>query len=117
MVSCRRARRDDDAARARRSCVLRLLRQRRGREAWSSGSCDPCPGPTLAPGDVATLGGGEAWKAWSHALVAPVLALDALLALLTRGANGMMGPGGSVLFVCCGAMLAVGLWVLIPRKT
>ncbi len=24
--------------------------------AWSSGSCDPCPGPTLSPGDVATLG-------------------------------------------------------------
>src|SRR4029077_4990405 len=25
--------------------------------AWSAGSCDPCPGPTLDPGDLATLGG------------------------------------------------------------
>jgi hypothetical protein len=25
--------------------------------AWSAGSCDPCPGPTLAPNDIATLGG------------------------------------------------------------
>jgi hypothetical protein len=25
--------------------------------AWSAGSCDPCPGPTLAPTDIATLGG------------------------------------------------------------
>jgi hypothetical protein len=25
--------------------------------AWSAGSCDPCPGPTLDPGDIATLGG------------------------------------------------------------
>ncbi|MEZ4364261.1 MAG: DUF2330 domain-containing protein [Kofleriaceae bacterium] len=24
--------------------------------AWDSGSCDPCPGPTLAPDDLATLG-------------------------------------------------------------
>ena len=25
--------------------------------AWSAGSCDPCPGPTLDAGDLATLGG------------------------------------------------------------
>jgi MYXO-CTERM domain-containing protein len=25
--------------------------------AWSAGSCDPCPGPTLDPDDIATLGG------------------------------------------------------------
>ncbi len=25
--------------------------------AWSAGSCDPCPGPTLAANDIATLGG------------------------------------------------------------
>lgn len=25
--------------------------------SWRSGSCDPCPGPTLDPGDIATLGG------------------------------------------------------------
>ena len=25
--------------------------------AWSAGSCDPCPGPTLAQGDLTTLGG------------------------------------------------------------
>jgi MYXO-CTERM domain-containing protein len=25
--------------------------------AWDSGSCDPCPGPTLDPNDIATLGG------------------------------------------------------------
>ncbi len=25
--------------------------------SWDSGSCDPCPGPTLDPGDIATLGG------------------------------------------------------------
>lgn len=25
--------------------------------AWTAGSCDPCPGPTLAPTDIATLGG------------------------------------------------------------
>ena len=25
--------------------------------AWSAGSCDPCPGPTLDQGDLATLGG------------------------------------------------------------
>lgn len=25
--------------------------------AWNAGSCDPCPGPTLAPSDIATLGG------------------------------------------------------------
>lgn len=25
--------------------------------SWSAGSCDPCPGPTLAPNDIATLGG------------------------------------------------------------
>jgi hypothetical protein len=24
--------------------------------AWNTGSCDPCPGPTLGPGDLATLG-------------------------------------------------------------
>ncbi|MBK9259561.1 MAG: DUF2330 domain-containing protein [Polyangiaceae bacterium] len=25
--------------------------------AWSAGTCDPCPGPTLDPSDIATLGG------------------------------------------------------------
>jgi len=25
--------------------------------SWQSGSCDPCPGPTLTPADIATLGG------------------------------------------------------------
>jgi hypothetical protein len=25
--------------------------------AWTAGSCDPCPGPTLDPNDIATLGG------------------------------------------------------------
>jgi hypothetical protein len=25
--------------------------------AWTAGSCDPCPGPTLAANDIATLGG------------------------------------------------------------
>lgn len=25
--------------------------------AWQAGSCDPCPGPTLSPSDIATLGG------------------------------------------------------------
>lgn len=25
--------------------------------SWQSGSCDPCPGPTLQPSDIATLGG------------------------------------------------------------
>jgi len=25
--------------------------------SWNAGSCDPCPGPTLAPSDIATLGG------------------------------------------------------------
>jgi hypothetical protein len=25
--------------------------------AWNAGSCDPCPGPTLDPGDLASLGG------------------------------------------------------------
>lgn len=25
--------------------------------AWTAGSCDPCPGPTLQPTDIATLGG------------------------------------------------------------
>ncbi|MFT3691769.1 MAG: DUF2330 domain-containing protein [Kofleriaceae bacterium] len=25
--------------------------------AWNSGSCDPCPGPTLQPNEIATLGG------------------------------------------------------------
>ncbi len=25
--------------------------------SWSASSCDPCPGPTLSPGDIATLGG------------------------------------------------------------
>jgi hypothetical protein len=25
--------------------------------AWNAGSCDPCPGPTLQPGDLATFGG------------------------------------------------------------
>ncbi|MDI1444130.1 DUF2330 domain-containing protein [Polyangium sp. 6x1] len=25
--------------------------------AWSAGKCDPCPGPTLAPEDIAALGG------------------------------------------------------------
>ncbi|HRI71884.1 MAG TPA: DUF2330 domain-containing protein, partial [Polyangium sp.] len=25
--------------------------------SWTAGSCDPCPGPTLAPSDIATLGG------------------------------------------------------------
>ncbi len=25
--------------------------------SWQSGSCDPCPGPTLQPNDIATLGG------------------------------------------------------------
>lgn len=25
--------------------------------SWQAGSCDPCPGPTLTPADIATLGG------------------------------------------------------------
>ncbi len=25
--------------------------------SWQAGSCDPCPGPTLTPSDIATLGG------------------------------------------------------------
>jgi MYXO-CTERM domain-containing protein len=25
--------------------------------AWDAGTCDPCPGPTLSPSDIATLGG------------------------------------------------------------
>ena len=34
--------------------------------AWNAATCDPCPGPTLDPGDIATLGGdvlnnGDQW--------------------------------------------------------
>ncbi|MDH5493936.1 MAG: DUF2330 domain-containing protein, partial [Myxococcales bacterium] len=38
----------------------RTLEQHRGavvtEYAWNAGSCDPCPGPTLSPSDLATLG-------------------------------------------------------------
>lgn len=30
--------------------------------AWSPTSCDPCPGPTLTPSDIATLGGDVAYN-------------------------------------------------------
>ena len=29
--------------------------------SWQAGSCDPCPGPTLTPNDIATLGGERRW--------------------------------------------------------
>ena len=32
--------------------------------AWSAGSCDPCPGPTLDPADLATLGGDVIAKSY-----------------------------------------------------
>src|SRR4029077_9321924 len=57
--------------------------------AWNAGSCDPCPGPSLDPGDLATLGGDAVTSAGDgtrkgHSPAAPGGGLTPSDAVLTR---------------------------------
>ncbi len=65
---------------------------------------------------------GERWKAWAHALAAAGMGLASSLAFIAAAnreweSPRILGPGTSVLVVCIAALLPIGLYVLIPRKS
>ncbi|MEQ1568867.1 MAG: protein translocase subunit SecD, partial [Myxococcota bacterium] len=75
--------------------------------AWSAGSCDPCPGPTLQGSDFATLGAdGDYWSGVVQRLVdaPPAAGVSPLAVTVTEGKAGP--TGGKVTF---GAPLPEGV--------